>query len=125
MGLQKLTCQTLAELDEGAAGIAINRAIDEAMVDIEDRGNEDEATRKVVIEIDMTMKKDQLMIGPVKAQAKLPPRQTRITVGAVRIEGTGGKRQPAAIFRNDNATNPNQPTFDYGSGEDPKTAPPE
>lgn len=75
----KLDLSTLGEVDTGAARAIIDRAIEEAIHDIEDRG-EDGRARKVAIELMLERREDGHIEAHVSAQSKLPPRRTAGTV---------------------------------------------
>lgn len=108
MAMTKLCHRTIGDLDEGAAGLIIDKAINEVLRDLDDRGNDDKLPRKVAIEIEAEIKEDRLVFR-VHANAKLPPRKTRATI-AVMQEAAGESR---ALFQTDNGANPEQNTLEF------------
>lgn len=81
MAQTPLSLETLGDLDEGTAGILINRVIREAINDLDDRGD-DEQKRKICIEVEL-LQKNGLVSMTCAAQAKLPPRRSHATVAQV------------------------------------------
>mgnify|MGYP001612693777 CR=1 FL=1 len=106
MALARINCEMLGELDNGVGGLLIDREIDKAVADLEDRGEEDNKIRKVVIQLELQIK-DGMVIGHVAVEAKLPPRRSRPTLLTLKVKD--GK--PGLLFQTQNADNPNQPTF--------------
>lgn len=103
-----VTCATLANLDSGASGVIIDAAIREAVRDLDDRGGEDGKPRKVVIELTLKPLDNGQCAVHVFAQAKIPPRNTAGTIGAIR-----SKADRPELFFNDLATrDPSQRTID-------------
>ena len=106
MALARLTHKTIGDLDEGNAGTIIDKAINEALNDLDDRGGEDKLPRKVVIEVVADIKEDRLILN-LNAHAKIPPRKCRSTIAASQ-QADGGIK---ALFQTGNAENPAQPTM--------------
>jgi hypothetical protein len=105
--LKALTCETLHELDNGIAGEIINAELKKAIADLEDRGEQDEKPRSVVIEIEMCKYKGVDLIN-VKAMAKMPARRSNST----HAEGRYKEGVHDLFFQNLNAERADQPTFD-------------
>jgi phage protein U len=68
----KLTLETLGDLDNGAARAQINRAIDAALTDLEERGD-DGKPRKVAVTLQLDRTDDGTVIAQVGAKTVLPP----------------------------------------------------
>lgn len=112
----KLSLKNLGELDCGIAGEMINQALQTAMRDIDDRG-EDGATRTVTI--DVVMKKNLKAAGKpvevyVKCQPKLPPTQT----GGIRTSATRSGNSVDLLFQPSSPEAPDQPgLYDHQDDE--------
>jgi hypothetical protein len=110
LAFTQLTLASVGDLNDGAAEAIINREIQTAVRDIDDRGH-DGKPRKVVIEITMQQNKGddgRITVDlDVAAQAKVPPRRTGTTV-AKPFEKDG---KVALLFQEFNAENPDQGTF--------------
>lgn len=107
MAKTTLCLDTLAELDNGTAGPVIDREINRAVDDLIDRGEEDGKPRKVVIQLELTIK-NGIVVVDVTADAKLPPKRTRSTASEVRHRN----QQPELCFQTHNPARHDQPTFD-------------
>lgn len=105
---QPVTCDTLGALDNGSARAIINRAILEAVTDLDDRAADDDKPRKVVIELTFERRKNSDVEVSVEAIAKVPKRRTASTVATLRLADNGSQLQ-----FNDLATDdPSQRTID-------------
>lgn len=105
---QPVTCDTLGALDNGSARAIINRAILEAVTDLDDRAADDDKPRKVVIELTFERRKNSDVEVSVEAIAKVPKRRTASTVATLRLADNGSQLQ-----FNDMATDdPSQRTID-------------
>lgn len=113
MSAQTLSIESIKALDLGAAGLIINDAIDRAVSDLDDRG-EDEAVRKVKVEIRMKKRPDGNIEVAVAAKAELPPRLTSSQVMGLKQTGKG---KVAALFQEWDKDNPNQSTMDLEGGD--------
>ena len=107
MAQATITLETIGDLDGGAAALTINNAIHRAVADLYDRGEEDGKTRKVAINLDLTIKSG-IVVADVLAEAKLPPYRTNST--ACVVKHIGGK--PTLQFQTHNPERADQPTFD-------------
>lgn len=112
MSVRKLSCKTIGELDNGLAERLINAELAKITGDLDDRGH-DGVERKLVIEL--AFKKEVKRAGEtvgvdVKVQAKLPPLRSGFTTSKVGVAQHSGEM--SILFRDDNASNPDQPTFD-------------
>lgn len=105
--LTPLTAENLGKLDNGTAGAMIDYAIQSAMRDLDDRGEEDGKERQVTIKLLLKKARGQLFTE-VKVQTAIPEYRSNLTVGDLRIKD----QKPQFIFRDDNAENPEQPTLD-------------
>lgn len=76
--LKDLNARTLADLSDGAGEFVINRALQAAMADLDDRGKEDGKPRIVTIEVSMMVLQGTPYVD-VAAKAKLPARRSKIT----------------------------------------------
>lgn len=104
----QLTVDTLGELDNGIARALIQKEIDRAVADLVDRGEEDGKVRKVTIEVEMGLHQG-LVVAHVAAQAKIPPRRSRPTVGKLRVE----KGRDLLLFQPHDSSNPDQETLPF------------
>lgn len=103
----KLTWNNIGDLDYGIVGEMIDAALQTAMRDIDDRG-EDGAARTVAIEV--VMKKNLKAAGKpvevhVKCQPKLPPTQS----GAVITTPVRAGQQVDFLFQPSSPHDPDQP----------------
>lgn len=111
MALVSLSIDSIGDLNHGAARLLIQREIDRAVADLDDRGDEDGKPRKVVIQVELTRDKD-FIVATVAAEAKLPPRRTGGTSAEIRA------KDGVSIlnFRDDNDERVDQPTLrDHGA----------
>ena len=107
MPLSPLSIDTIGELHDGAARIAINRELAKMFSDLEDRGPEDRKPRTVVITVEAVYAAEGEFFVTAQAKANLPPFRTGETRAQIRqVNG-----QPALAFQTMNAENPNQPTL--------------
>ena len=107
MARTSITCDDLGDLDNGTARPIMNAALKEAFKDLVDRAEEDGKPRKILIEVELTIK-DGIVVAHVQAQAKTPPRRTKGTVCGVRyVNG-----EPDLFFQSMASNNPEQRTID-------------
>lgn len=104
---QTLSCDTLGNLHHGFARGVIDAALLTAIRDLEDRGEEDEKPRKVIITVVLEKIGDGVAAS-VEAVAKMPSYKIPTTVANLQI----GPHGPSVEFRSDSPGNPNQTTFD-------------
>lgn len=107
MAQLQVNARTIADLTDGQAEAVINSALNKAISDLDDRGDEDGKERVVIIEIRMANVKSITTVEVV-AQAKLPPFRTHATACKKTHRAGGGV---ALTFQGFNADNPDQPTF--------------
>lgn len=114
----KIDCEHLGELDNGSAAVAINRAINVAMRDLDDRGDEDGKERIVTIKLRVAkVPKKNILDAKVEVNVTLPALSTGTTRAA--IKSRDGNTE--ALFEPFNAENPDQPTLDeFGEIQDAK-----
>lgn len=107
MPLSPLSIDTIGELNNGAAAVAINRELAKMFADLEDRGPEDRKPRTVVITIESVYDSEGQFAVTAQAKANLPPFRTGATMAQIRqVAG-----EPTLAFQTNNAENPNQPTL--------------
>ena len=107
-----VTIDTLAELDSGAARLIINRAIEEAVRDMDDRGD-DGKPRKVEILLELSRMDNGLIACHVEASPKVPRRRTASTVGLIRRSG----ERSQLLFQQFDQDDPKQRTIDEAEGK--------
>ncbi len=84
----KLSWRTIGELNQGSAGVLIDRAIADAIHDLDDRGQEDNKARKVNVTLVLEPRKDGEAEASVEVKLSLPAYQTAQHVcGRVRSGG--------------------------------------
>lgn len=103
-----IDADNLAELDHGSARYIINKAIAEAVADLEDRASEDKKVRKVQINIDFSLLENGSVAAKLNATSKLPPRVAAATFGE--LHGRGRDRQ--VVFRKHSPEDPGQSTIE-------------
>lgn len=82
----KLNLTTIRDLSNGQAEAVINAAIQQAMRDLDDRGD-DKKPRKVSIEMEFKKLSEDVVTATVKAKTTLPPYVTQPTFGTVGVDG--------------------------------------
>lgn len=102
-----ITCETLGDLDGGAARAIIDAAFREAVRDLEDRGD-DGKPRKVVVTVTFETLDNGHVETRVEAQAKIPQRRTASTIASIRRD-QGAAR---LLFQTDAPDDPAQRTID-------------
>lgn len=110
-----LTLASLGELDCGTARAVIDKAIADAMADLDDRG-EDGKPRQVNIMLVLARLdagKSSMVGAHIEAEAKLPKRRTASTIGLLRTNAN----QTQMIFNDLSPTDPHQRTVDEFSKE--------
>ncbi len=108
--LINLSCDSIGDLDAGIARQLINREIDRAVADLEDRGEEDGKPRKVIIQLELETR-DGLVVATAVCEAKLPPRRSGATAASMRMRQRGSEKVSELCFQDLNADNPDQPTI--------------
>lgn len=111
-----LSLDTLGDLDGGAARAIIDAAIAEALRDLDDRGD-DEQARKVEILITVKQMENGLVDTHVEASAKVPRRRTASTIGKIKRDG---KQQTRLLFQDLAPDDPDQRTIDEALRPQPK-----
>lgn len=101
---EPLKLGSISELAEGQAEAVINSAIDAAVRDTEDRGD-DEKPRKVTIELVFMKLNENQIAATVKAKTTLPPYATKPTIGNLVSDGRRAEMQ----FSTASQGNPDQP----------------
>lgn len=104
---QTLSLATIGDLDNGTARAIIDKAIAEAVADLDDRGD-DNKPRKVKIEIELKRMDNGQVDSAVQASAVLPARRTASTFAKIRQ--TAGKAK--LLFQDMDREDPNQTTID-------------
>ena len=110
---ENLQLNTLADLADGAAGVAIDAAIAAAVRDCEDRGGEDKKPRKVTVELEFKKVGEDYVSATVRAKTSIPPYLTKPTIGKLKVDG----RTVHMVFNPNAANNPDQRTLDDIKGE--------
>jgi hypothetical protein len=105
---QKLSLETLGDLDNGTARQICNSALARAVDDLDDRGD-DGKERQVEIVVGMKQSKDGgFVVTTVSARAKLPVYRSRATVSEInRADG-----HTELIFNDLAPNDPRQKTID-------------
>lgn len=107
-----VSCDTLGDLDGGAARAIINRALREAVFDLDDRAAQDDKPRKVEIVVTFKARDNGDVDVHVEANSKTPRRRTATTTANV-------KRQDGAaqlVFSQFAPEDPRQSTLDEHEG---------
>lgn len=98
-----LTLESLGELGCGQARAVIERELNAAIRDCEDRG-EDKKARKVVIEVELKKVNDETMVVNVSAKATTPKYRTENHWGKIDLN----RGKPELKFSPVSLTNPEQ-----------------
>lgn len=101
-----LTIDSLGDLDAGMARAVINRSINDALRDAEDRGH-DGKQRKVVLTVSFEKLNDKQVAAEITCQVKLPALKPKATIGNVIFE----QGEPKVVFQSHAPDDPNQRTF--------------
>ncbi len=116
--LKPITCATLGELANGEAEKIIDRCLERAVFDLDDRGEEDKKPRIVTITVTMGVV-NGMKLAKVDAVFKPVPYASNATECVVMKKKDG---MPTLMFQNLNAERADQPTFkeldEVGAGED-------
>lgn len=111
-----LALETLGELDAGRARAVINSAINAAIADLDDRGDD---CKERIVTVTVTMVKDEKSGKNrvwVQARAKVPAYRTH-TTEARTAHKTGGDL--GLFFQSESPENVDQETFDFPDGKTP------
>lgn len=109
MPKKKVTIDNLGDLDKGIARGIINHALNQAIQDTDDRGD-DGKERKVTITVSFK-KMDSGFAGiRVETAVTMPKQATGGTIGKV---GFGHRGEPTLEFEELAPDNPDQQTIDY------------
>ncbi len=100
MATLNLCLANIGEIDRGAAGVAIDHALRQAVDDTIDRGKEDGKPRKVVITVEMTSNPQGDLFGiAVDVKLTTPALKTNTTQAELRYRSEGGERKNTLIFQ--------------------------
>lgn len=111
MATKNLCLASLGEIDRGAAGMAIDHAIRQAVDDTIDRGKEDGKPRKVVITLELTSNpQGDLFHATVKVAYKTPELVTNATQAELRYSSVNGERKNTLVFQQ-GSNRADQPTL--------------
>lgn len=115
MARTPLNLNTLGQCSGGQAEKIINAAINKAVADFDDRGQDCKA-RVVTIEVTIGRDKPEReeAIIDVKAAVKVPPYRTGTTMAAIMDK----KGQPVLVFQEHNPDNADQETFPSMDGKE-------
>ena len=89
MPQQRLTHDNIGELDNGNAGAIINKVLDAAVSDLDDRGGDDGKARKVVITLELWRLQEGVIAADVQAKWSGPAYATNPTQAKLRQQGKG------------------------------------
>lgn len=106
--------ESIGELADGKVGRMLNKAIDQVVADIEDRGA-DGKDRKVILTLTFTpnQKKNRRVSIDAQIQVKAPAMQPYATEADIDTKGGG------ILFHDESADNPDQSTLsDHYPNED-------
>lgn len=106
MAQASLTLETLGEVGDGSAGAIINAALNAAVADLEDRGD-DKQKRKVTITVTLAKVGEHMTVN-VDAAPKVPAYKSRTTVGTTRTRNG----RPVILFQEYAPNEPHQRTMD-------------
>jgi hypothetical protein len=104
----KISTDSLGDLDHGSARVAIDRAISEAVSDLDDRGHEDGKPRQVVITLELKKIDNGMVSAHVETQVKMPRMRTAGTIGLIK----GGPKGSQVSFQGYAPEDPRQRTLD-------------
>lgn len=121
MGKQKSTActlgvDTLGDLNGGSARAIINKALADAISDVEDRAADDGKTRSVNIRVDIWRMKEGQVAIDASCSFKPPTYTTEPTVAKIRQVGPG---RVGAVFQPMSADNPDQEELPFDGSEQP------
>ena len=108
-----LSASALHQLDDGAAGAIIDRALATAIADLDDRGEDDQA-RKVVITLTGVRDEKGLIDWHLEAGAKIPPFRTAKTKSRLHHRADG---ELSSLFSAHAPEDPDQVTIDEAMPE--------
>jgi len=111
---RNLSLETLGELDNGAAKVIINAALQRAMQDLDDRGDDGKA-REVTLKITMQKIDGGLVSTKVEAAAKMPSYLTNGTVCRPKVING----QSRLLFQQLAPDDPDQRTIDEALDQPP------
>lgn len=112
MALTTLSCDTIGDLDNGTARVAIDGALAEVIKDTNERGDDGKARKVTVTFTFKQLEKSANVTIDVEASVKVPSYKANPTVVQVRFQPTGGKNKPVAVFQEHTSENPEQTTID-------------
>ncbi len=109
---QKLCLETIGEIDGGSAALIIDKAIADAVHDLDDRG-EDGKPRQVHILLILQRMDNGLIEAHVEAEAKAPKRRTASHIAQLKRDGGSSD----LLFQQYDSSDPSQRTIDEMEGE--------
>jgi len=104
----QLALDTIGDLDGGMARAVIDRNLELALRDCEDRGQDDGKPRKVLIEVEFVKLNDNQVSIDVSCGMKLPAMRPKATIA--NLEFSAG--QPRLMFQAMAPEDPSQRTID-------------
>jgi len=111
--LTELSCDKLGDLDNGTVRALVNSAIQSAVADLDDRGEQDGKPREVTIKLSIVNAKGLLGVT-VQVATKIPEYRSGGTAAKVAVKrGKGNNTVPILQFQEFNDENPDQPTDFY------------
>lgn len=121
MDIMQFDLDTLKEIDGGKPALAFRKQLDAALADCVDRGVQDQAARKVTMEISLTPVPADGVVDEVRVdiayKTGVPKFRTKMYSMGIRNMSKDGKRQRMLVFNPMSPDNVNQSTFDAVDGE--------
>lgn len=108
----RLTCATIADLDNGSFGVLVNDEIAKICSDLDDRGH-DGQTRKLILTLEFARDMERspnepaISIDP-RVEAKFPAHRSGVTVSKLASDKAG---EIGFLFQAQNAEDPDQPSL--------------
>ncbi len=107
---KQLSIDTLGDLQEGMARAIVDKALADAIADVEDRAADDQKTRSVQIQVDIWRMADGEVGVDLQCKFSPPKYKTHPTRARLRQVGPG---KVAAMFQPATADNPEQEELPY------------
>lgn len=109
--LKELSAETIHLLNNGIVGAMIDQQLRVAIRDLDDRGEEDGKPRTVTIKLHVYKSKRMGVQVEAEAHVVVPAYRSAMTSSDIRIKQTSDGPAKIVCFRDDNAENVDQPTF--------------
>ena len=108
-----LSLATLGAINGGAARSIIDRAIEDVLNDLDDRGD-DQKPRQVIIALTVKKLENGLVETFVEAHVRAPKRRTFSTMAKIRKTGA----HAGLVFQEASDADPDQDTFEFHEGKE-------